>query len=56
VRKDRIKIGMQVLTETTSGEPIVCTVLGEEDGEFVLSSESHGYAIRRGHREIQPVH
>jgi hypothetical protein len=55
VRKDRVFIGMKVLTKTTSGEPMVCTVLGEEHGEFVLSSESHGYAIRRGHREIQPV-
>jgi hypothetical protein len=55
MRKDRVKIGMQVLTETTSGESIVCTVLCEEDGEFLLSSPAHGYAIRRGHREINPV-
>lgn len=53
VRKDRIKPGMTVWTTTTSGEPIQCTVICEEHGEFVLDSPSHGYAIRRGHREIK---
>ena len=55
MRKDRVKVGMKVYTTTTSGQVIVCTVLYAEDGEFVLSSTSHGYAIRRGHREIEPV-
>jgi hypothetical protein len=54
MRRDRIKLGLKVLTETTSGEQIVCTVICEEDGDYVLSSPSHGYAIRRGYREIQP--
>jgi hypothetical protein len=54
MRRDRIKTGVQVTTETTSGEQIVCTVMYAEDGEYVLSSPAHGYAIRRGYREIQP--
>jgi hypothetical protein len=54
MRRDRIKPGLKVLTETTSGEQIVCTVICKEDDEYVLSSTAHGYAIRRGYREMQP--
>jgi hypothetical protein len=54
MRRDQIKPGLTVLAETTSGEQIVCTVMCKEDDEYVLSSPAHGYAIRRGYREIQP--
>ena len=48
--------GLEIWTETTSGSPILCTVI-EADwliaGEWMLNSPAHGYAIQRHHSECQ---
>ena len=48
--------GDVVLTHTTSGELIRCTVIERDDltGEWLLNSPSHGYAIQRSSREVTP--
>ena len=48
-----LQIGQTVLVQTISGQWIPCTVLEREDGEFVMASWTHGYAIRRHVREIK---
>lgn len=48
--------GLKVWTETTSGEPILCTVIEPDtivEGEWLLNSPAHGYAIQRHHSECQ---
>ena len=55
MRNDRVKPGMAVTTETTSGESIVCTVVSEckvFPGSWLLASPAHGYAIERRHTEF----
>jgi hypothetical protein len=49
--------GAKVLTETTSGEKIICTVIEADsiyDGNWVLASPAHGYAIHRHFSECEP--
>jgi len=47
--------GERVLSRTTSGEPILCTVIERDSltGEWLLNSPAHGYAIQRSSQEIE---
>lgn len=48
--------GLKVWTETTSGSPILCTVIEADwliEGEWLLNSPAHVYAIQRHHSECQ---
>ncbi len=52
----RIRPGVKVWTETTSGSPILCTVIEPDtimDGEWVLESPFHGYEIQRHWEELE---
>ena len=49
----KLKIGMLVWTETQSGQPIECKVVGFEEGEILLDSPAHGYIIRRHSSETR---
>ena len=49
--------GAKVWTETTSGQPILCTVIEEDtiiEGEWLMESPAHGCAIQRHHSECEP--
>lgn len=52
-KADRLQRGDRVLTETTSGELILCYYLAPEEGEHLLESPSHGYVIRRHAYELK---
>lgn len=47
--------GETVWTTTTSGESILCTVVGEVDGQIELESPSHGYTILRHPHEVDRI-
>lgn len=48
--------GQEVWTETTSGEPIKCTVIkyNADEAWYLLDSPEHGYAIIRDPWEVVP--
>jgi hypothetical protein len=51
-----VRPGVKVWTDTTSGEPILCAVIKPDnimDGEWLLESPAHGYAIQRHWRELE---
>lgn len=50
--RDEPTPGETVWTTTTSGEPILCTVVGKEDGQVELDSPAHGYRIMRHAHEV----
>lgn len=48
--------GLKVWTKSTSGSPILCTVIEPDriiEGEWLLDSPEHGYAIQRHESECQ---
>ena len=52
-----MKPGAKVWTETTSGEAIRCTVIKPDsiiEGEWLMASPAHGYAIQRHYSECEP--
>ncbi len=52
----KLRPGLKVWTTTTSGEPILCTVIEPDwliDGEWLLDSPSHGYVIHRHWSECE---
>ena len=58
MRNNCVKIGMQVMTATVSGELVSCTVLEQctlDVRQWVLASPSHGYAIQRHHCEFTSI-
>lgn len=52
MRTRDVKTGQAVLTQTISGQWIQCTVIGPKEGEWLLRSPEHGYAIYRHAREL----
>jgi hypothetical protein len=45
--------GRTVITKTTSGQVIECTVIRKSAGEYVLRSPAHGYAIVRSRKQFK---
>lgn len=53
-----LRPGMKVWAKTTSGQPILCTIIEPDPiikGEWVLDSPAHGYAIHRHPSELEPI-
>lgn len=57
MKTSEMRPGLEVRTKTQSGKVIVCTVIKPDtiiNGEWLLESPTHGYAIQRAAYECWP--